>query len=129
MPVEMYMLIAVSGVLLALSSLQGLRAVLMMTVPLSVGHLWSRDDLGSRRDRLNQAIRHLTEAIAVFAPMVLIIHMLGLHNGHSEWGAILFFVARVAHLVFFGLRLHTACLGAWFVSVISILMVGSILVH
>lgn len=137
MPLEIVMLAATAGLLLSINSLRNSRSLVCHTLPVLPGK-WTcklschQEPQGAWQDleqKLREASRSLIEAIAVFAPLVLIIHSLGLSNDQSLFGSQLFFVARVAHALFHVIDIPYARTGAGMVSVVGILMTASILFY
>jgi len=129
MPIEILMLAASVGLLLVLTLVQGARNILLLGQPVCAGNQRNTTPWDYWNERLGQAIRQLIEAIAIFAPLVLIIHGMELHNDQSAFGAQLFFVARLAHVVFYMADVGYARVGSWFVGVVGILMTASILFY
>ena len=69
------------------------------------GYQWT----GSARDgevapltgvagRLERALRNFLETFPVFVAAVLLVHMLGRSGALSQWGAVLYFAARVTYV-------------------------------
>lgn len=52
-------------------------------------------------NRLTHAHRNAIEKLVVFAPLAIIVHMLGLNSPLTSAAAIFFFVARVNHAVIY----------------------------
>src|SRR5262245_50059260 len=50
-------------------------------------------------ERLKRAHENALQNIAVFAPLVLIAHAVGVHTPATGWAAIIYLGARVAHAV------------------------------
>ena len=57
---------------------------------------WSR--------RLMAAHVNAVENLVIFAPLVILIHVLELNNAFTESASILFFIARLLHVVLFTLK-------------------------
>lgn len=129
MPIEILMLAASVGLLLVMTLVQGIRNLLLLWQPVCVGSQQNSTPWEEWSVQLSHAIRHLIEAIAIFAPLVLIIHVMELHNDQSAFGAQLFFVARVAHVGFYMANIGYARVGSWFVGVVGTLMTSSILFY
>src|SRR5262245_5025118 len=51
--------------------------------------------------RLERALQNLLETFPVFVAAVLLVHMLERQSGLSEWGAGLYFFARLAYLLLY----------------------------
>ena len=54
--------------------------------------------------RLMAAHVNAVENLVIFAPLVILIHMLELNSSWTETAALLFFFARLAHVVLFTLK-------------------------
>ena len=54
--------------------------------------------LAGTAGRLDRAMRNFLETFPLFAAAVLIATLAGRHNWMTEWGAVLYFVARVAYV-------------------------------
>lgn len=125
MHIELSMLAATAGLLLVLTLIQGTRNVVFLGLSVAAGNQHDLAPWEGWHDRLNRAIRNLIEAIAIFAPLVLAVHLLGLSTDQSAFGAQLFFTARVGHTLFYVGGVPYARTAAWFAGVIGILMVAS----
>lgn len=78
--------------------------------------------------RARRTVQNQIEAVAVFAPLVLIAHVLGISNGLTVWGAGLFLGARVFYVpaYFLGVAyLRTLVWGAGFAG--SVMMAYAVL--
>jgi len=128
MSIEIQMLASVGALLLLLTLIQGTRNVLILGLPTAAGNQHDIAPWAGWNDRLNRAIRNLIEAIAIFAPIALAVHVLGLSNETTALGAQLFVIARLVHAVVFTLGVPWVRTTAWFLGVIGIIMVGSPLV-
>ncbi len=51
--------------------------------------------------RLDRALRNFGETFALFAAVVLVAHVKDTHDALTEWGAKLYFWARVAYVTFY----------------------------
>lgn len=54
--------------------------------------------------RLMAAHVNASENLVIFAPLVILIHMLELNNSLTELAALLFFIARLLHVMLFTLK-------------------------
>ena len=125
MNTEIMMLAATGGLLLLLTLIQGTRNVVALGLPTAAGNQHDIAAWTGWNDRLNRAVRNLIEAIAIFAPVVLAIQILGLNNTTTALGAQIFIAARVVHAIVFTLGVPWLRTGAWTVGVVGIVMVGS----
>lgn len=55
--------------------------------------------------RLRRAAKNGVEAVAVFAPLVLVAHLLGVSNNWTEYASIAFLVSRLSYLPAYALGL------------------------
>ena len=53
--------------------------------------------------RLGNAHRNALENLMIFAPLVLIVHVMGIGNGVTAMAASVFFLSRIAHAVIYTL--------------------------
>ena len=74
-------------------------------ISLQRGYRWTasaRDGevapLGGVAGRLDRALRNFSETFPLFAALVFAAHAAGRHDALTEWGAILYFVARLIYL-------------------------------
>ncbi|BCD99324.1 MAPEG family protein [Marinagarivorans cellulosilyticus] len=122
---EIQMLAGAGGLLLALTLIQGTRNVILLGLPVAAGNQHDIAPWSGWNDRLNRAIRNLIEAIAIFAPIMLAVHGLGLNNDVSALGAQIFLVSRIVHAVIYTLGVPWIRTLAWFTGIIGIVMVGA----
>lgn len=54
--------------------------------------------------RLMDAHHNAVENLVVFAPLVLMLHMLNIHTPLTEFACVLYFFSRLAHVLLFTLR-------------------------
>ena len=73
--------------------------------------------------RLDRALGNFLETFPLFAAAVLIAALAGRHNWMTEWGAVLYFAARVAYvpLYAFGVRIVRSL--AWCVATLGIILI------
>ena len=117
MTYELWVLALNAVILLVLYGMQGTDTVL------NAGKwgLGARDEVREGSvftNRAQRTVRNQIEAMAVFAPLVLIAHVLGLSNTLTVWGAGLFLGARVFFVPLYLLGvsyLRTLVWGAGFV--------------
>jgi len=125
---EIYTLAAIGGFLLLLTLIQGTRNVFVLGLPTAAGNQHDISPWEGANDRLNRAIRNLIEAITIFAPIAIAVHVLGLSNDTTTLGAQVFFISRVIHTVVFVIGVPWVRTTAWTTGVIGIVMVGSALI-
>jgi uncharacterized MAPEG superfamily protein len=96
--------------MLALSIVLGLTQIVLAShaVSLQRGYMWTasaRDEavpiLTGLAGRLDRALRNFIETFPLFAAAVLMAHIAGKHGWMTEWGAQLYFGARVAYVAFY----------------------------
>ena len=56
-------------------------------------------------ERMRLAHHNAVENLAIFAPLVLTTHVLGIHRGATAIACIIYFWARLAHFVLYSLRI------------------------
>ena len=73
--------------------------------------------------RLDRALSNVLETFPLFAAAVLIAALAGRHNWMTEWGAVLYFAARLAYvpLYAFGVRIVRSL--AWCVATLGIILI------
>lgn len=81
------------------------------------GGIWDPDgkthtDVGWSK-RMMAAHRNAVENLVIFAPLVMIIQLHGLSNELTEMAAMLFFYARLAHVVLFTFRVPVLRIAAF----------------
>ena len=79
--------------------------------------------LSGTAGRLDRALSNFLETFPLFAAAVLIAALAGRHNWMTEWGAVLYFAARVAYvpLYAFGVRIVRSL--AWCVATLGIILI------
>lgn len=125
---EIQTLAAISGFLLLITLIQGTRNVLVLGLPTAAGNQHNISPWEGAHDRLNRAVRNLIEAIAIFAPIAIAVHVLGLSNETTVLGAQIFLFSRVIHTIVFVMGVPWVRTTAWTSGVIGIVMVGSALI-
>jgi uncharacterized MAPEG superfamily protein len=93
------------------------------------GYRWSsgprdepREPLHGVAGRLDRALNNFLETFPLFATVVLAAHVAGLHNALTEWGAQLYFWARVAYLPLYAAGVPLARSLVWNVAAVGILL-------
>ena len=74
--------------------------------------------------RANRTVQNHIEAMAVFAPLVLIAHVLGISNHLTVWGAGLFLGARVFFVPLYFMGVPWLRTLVWFAGVAGTVMVA-----
>ena len=117
--------------MLAFSVLLGIVQIVVASHSTSLqrGYRWS----SSQRDgempplrgvagRLDRALRNFVETFPLFAAAVLSAHVLDVHNVLTEWGAWLYFLARVAYVLLYAAGIPLVRSLVWNVATIGILL-------
>ena len=80
--------------------------------------------------RLDRALRNFGETFPLFAAVVLVAHLTDTHDALTEWGARLYFWARVAYVALCAAGVPLARSPVWNVATIGIvLIVGALLLR
>jgi uncharacterized MAPEG superfamily protein len=117
--------------LLALSVVLGLVHIVAASHAASLqrGYRWAasaRDEpvepLGGIAGRLERASRNFFETFPLFAAVVLAAHAAGRHGALTEWGARLYFWARVAYLPLYAAGIPLVRSLVWNVATAGILL-------
>jgi uncharacterized MAPEG superfamily protein len=95
------------------------------------GYRWTaspRDDekvepLRGVAGRLGRALRNFLETFPLFAAVVLIAHLTDTHDALTEWGARLYFWARVAYVPFYAAGVPLVRSLVWNVATIGIVLI------
>jgi uncharacterized MAPEG superfamily protein len=100
------------------------------TASLQRGYLWAasaRDEprpaLTGVAGRLDRALRNFLETFPLFAAAVLMAHAAGRHSWMTEWGAQLYFWARVAYVGLYAAGVFLVRSLVWNVAVLGIALV------
>jgi uncharacterized MAPEG superfamily protein len=118
--------------MLALSVVLGLVHIVLaaQTMALQRGYRWAagaRDqpapDLTGLAGRLDRALRNFGETFPLFAAAVLTAHVAGRHGWLTEWGAQLYFWARIVYLVLYAAGAFLVRSLVWDVAVLGIMMI------
>jgi len=72
--------------------------------------------------RLDRALNNFLETFPLFATVVLAAHVAVLHNALTEWGAQLYFWARVSYLPLYAAGVPLARSLVWNVAAVGILL-------
>src|SRR5947207_4852514 len=72
--------------------------------------------------RLERALRNLLETFPVFVAAVFLVHMLGHESAPSEWGAGLYFSARLVYLLLYALGVPLLRSLIWNVAFVGIVL-------
>lgn len=78
--------------------------------------------------RMRRAHHNLTENLVPFAGLVITVHLAGLANEVTALGAMIFFWARVAHVIVYTAGIPFARTAAFAVGLVGCLMVASVFV-
>jgi uncharacterized MAPEG superfamily protein len=73
--------------------------------------------------RLNRALRNFVETFPLFAAVVLAAQVSDTHNALTEWGAHLYFWARVAYVLFYAAGVPLLRSLVWNVATIGIVLI------
>jgi uncharacterized MAPEG superfamily protein len=124
MLIELQALFGSVVILLVLLSIQG------GLVPTIHGFKWGLGPRDVPRDpsvlqgRVNRIVANHMEGMAMFAPLVLIAHLISLSTPLTQWGAILFVAGRVAFSVVYFLGIPVLRSAMWGVATTGTLMIG-----
>jgi uncharacterized MAPEG superfamily protein len=101
------------------------------------GYRWTASPRDEKADplrgvagRLDRALRNFVETFPLFAAVVLVAHLTDTHDALTEWGARLYFWARVAYVALYAAGVPLVRSLAWNVATIGIvLIVGALLLR
>ena len=79
--------------------------------------------LAGTAGRLDRAMRNFLETFPLFAAAVLIAALAGRHNWMTEWGAILYFAARVAYVPLYAYGVRIVRSLAWSIATLGIILI------
>jgi uncharacterized MAPEG superfamily protein len=122
--------------LLAYSALLGLVHIVLASHAASLqrGYKWTagaRDEplapLTGTAGRLARALSNFGETFPIFAALVLAVLVAGRSSPLSQWGALLYFWARVAYLPLYAFGVPLVRSLAWNVSAVGIGLLGAAL--
>ncbi len=115
--------------MLALSIVLGFLQMVLAahTASLQRGYLWAagaRDEakpaLTGVAGRLDRALRNFMETFPLFAAAVLMAHVAGCHSWMTEWGAQLYFWARLVYLGLYAAGVFLVRSLVWTVAVLGL---------
>ena len=118
--------------MLTLSVMLGIAQIIAASHAASLqrGYRWSsspRDEetqpLSGVAGRLDRALRNFVETFPLFAAAVLAAHVADTHNAFTEWGARLYFWARVAYVPLYAAGVPLVRSLVWNVATIGIVLV------
>jgi uncharacterized MAPEG superfamily protein len=118
--------------MLGLSILLGLVQIVLASHAASLqrGYMWTasaRDEavpaLTGLAGRLDRALRNFIETFPLFAAAVLIAHISGRHGWMTEWGAQLYFGARVAYVALYAAGIFLLRSLVWNVATLGIVLI------
>lgn len=118
--------------LLALSIVLGLVQIVLSSHAASLqrGYIWtasSRDAampaLSGVAGRLERALHNFLETFPLFAAAVLTAHVAGTHGWMTEWGAHLYFWARVAYVALYAAGVFLVRSLVWNVAALGIVLI------
>jgi uncharacterized MAPEG superfamily protein len=118
--------------LLALSIVLGLVQIVLsaQSKNLVTGYRWAggpRDEprvpLTPIAGRLERALTNFLETFPLFAAALLVAHAAGRHDWMTEWGAMLYFTARVVYVPLYAFGIFLVRSLAWNVSTFGIMLI------
>ncbi len=121
-----------------LMTLLGFAVILLMTIMIQsmlftmqnglAATLGSRDELsangGRIEPRLQRAVRNSVEAMAIYAPLVLVAHALGVSNQLTTIGAGMFIVGRTLFPILYAFGAVPFRTISWSISIFGIMVFG-----
>jgi uncharacterized MAPEG superfamily protein len=123
--------------MLGLSIVLGLVQIALASHAASLqrGYLWTasaRDEavpaLTGLAGRLNRALQNFIETFPLFAAAVFLAHVAGKHGWMTEWGAQLYFAARVGYLALYAAGIFLLRSLVWNVGTLGIVLILSALI-
>ncbi|MCJ8278645.1 MAG: MAPEG family protein [Rivularia sp. ALOHA_DT_140] len=120
MTLELWMLLGCSMLLFALVMLQQLHVDLTLGPKYALSNREEAKPNTGISGRIDRAILNLRENLLLFAPVVLVLAIVGISSGATQNGAILFFVARIVHAVTYVLGITGIRSLAWFAGIVGI---------
>jgi len=118
--------------MLALSIVLGLVQIVLASHAASLqrGYVWSassRDEVVPKltgvAGRLERALQNFVETFPLFAAAVLTAHVAATHNWMTEWGAQLYFWARVVYLCLYAAGIFLLRSLVWNVATLGIILI------
>ena len=99
-------------------------AFLQLGLPRLAGNRENLPELPGWAGRAERAHLNMLESLILFAVLVFVAQLAGIHNTTTLLGAQLFFWGRVAHAVLYLAGIPWARTAAWFVSVIGLILIA-----
>jgi uncharacterized MAPEG superfamily protein len=97
--------------------------ILQVGLPRIAGNREGMPEVTGWAGRAVRAHRNMLESLILFAVLVLVAQIAGVHNATTLLGAQLFFWARVAHAIVYIAGIAWARTLAWAVSVVGLVMI------
>jgi uncharacterized MAPEG superfamily protein len=104
-------------------------ATLQVGLPKLAGNREGLPDMTAWAGRAQRAHRNMLENLVLFAVLVLVAHIAGIHNEMTLLGAQLFFWARLAYAIIYVLGIPWLRTGAWAVSVVGLVLLFLQVIH
>ena len=98
-------------------------ATLQVGLPTLAGNRQGLPEMSGWAGRAARAHRNMLESLILFAVLVLVAHIAGIHNALTLLGAQLFFWGRVGHAIFYIAGIPWLRTAAWGVSVVGLLLI------
>ena len=95
-------------------------ATLQVGLPRLAGNREGLPEMIGWAGRAARAHRNMLESLVLFAVLVLVAHIAGIHNAMTLLGAQLFFWGRVAHAIIYLAAIPWLRTAAWAVSVVGL---------
>jgi len=125
MTLELWMLLGSSMLLFVLIMLQQLHVDLTLGPKYALSNREEAKPSTGISGRIDRAILNLRENLLLFVPVVLVLAIVGISNGITQNGAIVFFIARIVHAVTYVLGITGVRSLAWFAGIVGIGMMLS----
>lgn len=120
---EMMLLVMSVGLAFVQVVVGVLFAVRQVGLPILVGNRDALPDFTTYAGRSKRAYQNMFEALAMFAPLVLVANAAGVSNDMTLLGAQLFFFGRIAYAVIYIVGLPWIRTVAWAVAVLGMLLI------
>jgi uncharacterized MAPEG superfamily protein len=104
-------------------------ATLQVGLPKLAGNRDALPEITGWAGRAARAHRNMLESLVLFAVLVLVAQITGVHNSMTLLGAQLFFWGRVAHAILYILGIPWLRTAAWAVSVAGLILIFLQLIH
>jgi uncharacterized MAPEG superfamily protein len=98
-------------------------ATLQVGLPTLAGNREGLPEMTGWAGRAARAHRNMLESLVLFAVLVLVAHIIGIHNPMTLLGVQLFFWGRVAHAIIYIAGLPWLRTVAWTVSVVGLVLI------